>query len=91
MNWSIDAEWYDANKYHPPVGEEVLCVVSSSGFGWNEAKQIFGGRPLVLMYIGSRDQFGWYVDGVYDKQRADVSYWTWLPKMPMVWVSGVGK
>lgn len=87
MNWSIDAEWYDANKYQPPVDEEVLCAVKLNGFGWDKETQNFGRKSHVLMYLGSHGPRGWYIDGLYNKQPANVSYWTWLPKVPNVWVN----
>ena len=84
MNWSINAEWYDADKNLPPADEEVLCAVKSSELVWDEVMQRFKREPLVLMYVGSRDSYGWYFDGLYIKPRANVQYWTWLPKPPKV-------
>ena len=85
MNWSIDAEWYDANKHLPPVDEEMLCVVKSRGPVWDEATVSFSYNPLVGMYLGSHGPDGWYIDGAY-RQSADVPCWTWLPKLPEGWI-----
>lgn len=83
MNWSIDAEWYDANKFQPPVDEEVLCAVKWSGPVWNATTKDFENKSLVLMYLGSRGPDGWYLDGDgEDEPSTDVSCWTWLPKLP---------
>ena len=88
MKWLIDAEWYDANKCLPPMDEKVLCAVKSSDPVWDKATQSFKYKPLMRIYLGSRDRYGWYIDGKYQKQhyhKHDVSYWTWLPKLPNGW------
>ncbi len=88
MNWSIDAEWYDANKDLPPVDEEVLCAVKFSGPVWNAKTKVSENKSLVLMYLGLRGPDGWFLegDGGYGESepRDDVSCWTWLPKLPTV-------
>lgn len=81
MNWSIDAEWYDADEHLPPMDEEVLCLVKSSVPVWDDETQSFKRKPMVLIYLGSRDLDGWYIDGEL-RPSADVPYWTWLPKIP---------
>jgi hypothetical protein len=81
MKWLIDAEWYDTNKYQPPIGEEVLCAVKSSELVWDETTKSFKREPIMRVSIGSRGPYCWYIHGLYNKQRADVAYWTWLPRI----------
>ena len=88
MKLSIDTEWYDVNKCLPPMDEEVLCAVKS-GDCVGQINAEFKYELCMRIYLGSRDRYGWYIDGKYHKQhyhKHDVLYWTWLPKLPEGWI-----
>lgn len=85
MNWSIDAEWYDADEHLPPVLEEVLIVRRGMDCRYDIDHDIFENLPVFYFAFGQYDTDGWRVGGQMIEAWRVVA-WTWLPKMPNVWM-----
>ena len=81
MNWSIDAEWYDAREYCPPNGDNVLVVRRAELCSWSEEKNEFEWKMGRCYGFGQVNNGLWFVDGDVVEQRT-VEAWTWLPKLP---------
>lgn len=81
MNWSIDAEWYDANEHLPPVLAEVLMVRRGWDCRYNTERKVWVDFPVYSFALGQYDTDGWSADGEpIEAQR--VVAWTWLPLLP---------
>lgn len=81
MNWSIDAEWYDASEHLPPVLEEVLIVRRGVDCCYDNERKVFENIPVYCFAFGQYDTDGWSADGEPIEARRVVA-WTWLPKLP---------